>query len=109
MDDNAEEQPSKELHISSESLHHRYFHLREKYAEDKKESENDDDQEEISELEKHLQDAESEMKANWRYVPFDMAGDYLQTLPVPGQTNQFITVQPYCQKTLDRNFQVGFV
>ncbi len=103
-DENAEEKLCIEPHIESESLHHRYFHLREKYEENEKESTAEEEQEQMSDFKKHLQDADSEMKANWRYVPFDMAGDFLQTIPVPGKTNQFITVQPYCQKTLDRNF-----
>ncbi len=63
----------------------------------------------MSDFKKHLQDADSEMKANWRYVPFDMAGDFLQTIPMPGKANQFITVQPYCHKTIDQNFQIGVV
>ena len=63
----------------------------------------------MSDFKKHLQDADSEMKANWRYVPFDMAGDFLQTIPMPGKANQFITVQPYCHKTIDQDNCDDFV
>jgi hypothetical protein len=90
-------------HLQSESLHHRFFHLREKYEDDLRESGNEKLRP-MSQFERHLKGAESEMKDGWSYVPFDMSGDYLQSIPMPGKTDQFITVQPFCQKTLERNF-----
>ena len=53
------------------------------------------------------------MKAAWKYIPFDVAGDYLQTIPLTSEndsndekkkTYRFIAVQPFCHKNLSNVF-----
>lgn len=54
-----------------------------------------------------VEKTQKDLKASQQVIPFDQVGDYMQCLPIPGQPNSFITIQPFGHKNSDvknRNF-----
>ena len=51
------------------------------------------------------------MQKGWVYVPYDMPGDFLQSIPIPDSQDSFICVQPICHQDLEGidNEVVGYV
>lgn len=51
------------------------------------------------------------MQKTWKYIPFDMPGDYSQSIPVPNSENEFICIQPNSRKDLElqKNEVIGKV
>lgn len=42
-----------------------------------------------------VEETQKDLKDSQQVIPFDQVGDYLQCLPVPGQPDSFITIQPF--------------